>query len=124
MRAIGERIQDESLIGGAAAWPVAANGQAPQVPVIGYLVTFARNDLTLVPFHRGLSEAGFVEGRNVSIEYRFAENNFGQHNDGRHHYSGGRQRLHFSIHHIALGPDAGDFLQGGIPSAENALGRS
>jgi putative ABC transport system substrate-binding protein len=66
------------LVGGAAAWPIAASGQAPQVPVIGYLVTFARNDLTLAPFHRGLSDAGFVEGRNVAIEYRFAENNFGR----------------------------------------------
>jgi putative tryptophan/tyrosine transport system substrate-binding protein len=66
------------LVGGAAAWPLAARAQQPPVTVIGYLVTFPRNDvdLTLAAFRKGLSEAGFVEDRNVAIEYRFAENNF------------------------------------------------
>jgi putative tryptophan/tyrosine transport system substrate-binding protein len=65
-------------LGGAAAWPLAARAQQPLPIVIGYLVTFARNDLTLAAFRKGMSDAGFIEGRNLAIEYRFAENNFGR----------------------------------------------
>ena len=59
----------------ATAWPLAAFAQQPGVPVIGYLgFTSARADAYLLaPFRKALSEAGFDEGRNVTIESRFAE---------------------------------------------------
>ena len=61
----------------AAAWPLAARAQQP-VPVIGYVhvATTAATAQNLVAFRRALSEAGFVEGQNVSIEYRYAEGRF------------------------------------------------
>jgi putative ABC transport system substrate-binding protein len=66
-----------TLLGGAAAaWPLAARGQQPAVPVIGYLSPgsqAARPD-TVASFLRGLGEGGYFDRRNVAIEYRWAEN--------------------------------------------------
>jgi putative tryptophan/tyrosine transport system substrate-binding protein len=69
-----------ALIGGAAAaWPAASRAQQPAMPVIGFL---HGGSLANIPgelqaaFHRGLAETGYVEGRNVAIEYRGAENQF------------------------------------------------
>ena len=64
-----------TLISGAAAWPLAARAQEP-VPVIGFLGSTAPGPFAerLQAFRRGLAEIGFVEGRNVEIEFRWANN--------------------------------------------------
>jgi putative tryptophan/tyrosine transport system substrate-binding protein len=66
-------------LGGAAVWPLAARAQQPALPVIGYLGPQSADDdykNFTVPFLQGLKETGYVEGQNVAIEYRWAENQY------------------------------------------------
>jgi putative tryptophan/tyrosine transport system substrate-binding protein len=68
-----------SLLGGAAvSWPLRVRAQQPAMPVIGFLATRAPGDdpHLLTAFRLGLKEAGYVEGRNVAVEYRFAGNQY------------------------------------------------
>jgi putative ABC transport system substrate-binding protein len=68
-----------TLLGGAAAaWPVAARAQQAGMPVVGFLTADTREGFALfvAAFRQGLQDTGFVEGRNLAIEYRFAENQF------------------------------------------------
>jgi hypothetical protein len=62
-----------AALGGAAAWPLAARAQRPKMPVIGFLSPISAVDVSIGPFLQSLKENGFVEGRNVAIEYRWAE---------------------------------------------------
>jgi putative tryptophan/tyrosine transport system substrate-binding protein len=66
-----------TLLGGAAAWPLAARAQQT-MPVIGYLSTLSEGQSRhlLAAFRRGLGEIGFVDGRNLAIEFRWAEGRF------------------------------------------------
>jgi putative ABC transport system substrate-binding protein len=66
-----------TLVGGAATWPLAARAQQPAMPVIGVL--YAGSSAGASPtyaaaFRKGIGQAGFIEGQNVALDFRFAEN--------------------------------------------------
>jgi putative tryptophan/tyrosine transport system substrate-binding protein len=65
-------------LGGAVAWPVVARAQQPAMPVIGFLSDQSPDFFAdgMRGFHQGLKDTGYVEGENVAVEYRWAENQF------------------------------------------------
>jgi putative tryptophan/tyrosine transport system substrate-binding protein len=67
-----------TLLSSAAAWPLAARGQQPAMPLVGFVGSTSPGSLrdSVAAFHRGLTETGYVEGRNVAIEYRWAQGQY------------------------------------------------
>src|SRR6516225_2347649 len=67
-----------TILGGAAAWPIAAGAQQSALPVVGFLNSRGPSEdaYILAAFRQGLKETGYVEGQNVVVEYRFAQNRY------------------------------------------------
>jgi putative ABC transport system substrate-binding protein len=69
-----------TVLGSAATWPLAARAQQPAMPVVGFLRSTSLVDSAhlTAAFRQGLKETGLVEGQDVAIEYRYAENQLGR----------------------------------------------
>src|SRR4029453_11424311 len=67
-----------TLLGGAAVWPVAAQAQRPEVPVIAFINARSAESATrhVAAFRQGLAETGYVEGQNVAVEYLWPDGRY------------------------------------------------
>src|SRR5438067_6831998 len=65
-----------TVLAGAAAYPLLAGAQQKAMPVVGFLGSISPIAPQVAAFHQGLSETGYVEGQNVTIEYRWAEGSY------------------------------------------------
>jgi putative tryptophan/tyrosine transport system substrate-binding protein len=77
-KAIRRRDFIRGIVGSTAVWPLAARAQQPTMPVVGFLSARLPDEATanVNAFRQGLGESGYFEGKNVTVEYRWAEGQY------------------------------------------------